>query len=163
MANVSSCYYPATFLPLRPLIPLPPYKKGPRSRLYLANQVLVFAAEELGYPYEVVDYDESLLAFGRGKRRVLVHKEILPLNDRAVDWAFEHKWLGYLVLAGASLPLPKTFLATSWDQIVKAAKKYKCDLIAMASHGRSGFTKLLLGSETTKVLSATSIPVLVLR
>lgn len=49
------------------------------------------------------------------------------------------------------------------DAIVKAAKKYKCDLIAMASHGRSGFTKLLLGSETTKVLSATSIPVLVLR
>lgn len=49
------------------------------------------------------------------------------------------------------------------DAIIKTAKKYKCDLIAMASHGRSGLTKLLLGSETTKVLSGTSIPVLVLR
>lgn len=49
------------------------------------------------------------------------------------------------------------------DAIVKTAKKYKCDLIAMASHGRSGLTKLLLGSETQKVLANTSIPVLVLR
>lgn len=49
------------------------------------------------------------------------------------------------------------------DAIVKAAKKYKCGLIAMASHGRSGLGKLLLGSETTKVLAATKIPVLVLR
>ncbi len=49
------------------------------------------------------------------------------------------------------------------DSIVKAAKKYKCDLIAMASHGRSGLTKLLLGSETQKVLAKTGIPVLVLR
>jgi nucleotide-binding universal stress UspA family protein len=49
------------------------------------------------------------------------------------------------------------------DAIVKAAKKSKCDLIAMASHGRSGFSKLLLGSETQKVLAGTSIAVLVLR
>lgn len=49
------------------------------------------------------------------------------------------------------------------DAIVKTAKKYKCDLIAMASHGRSGLTKLLLGSETQKVLAKTTIPVLVLR
>lgn len=49
------------------------------------------------------------------------------------------------------------------DAIVKAANKYKCDLIAMASHGRSGLTKLLLGSETQKVLAGTRIPTLVIR
>lgn len=49
------------------------------------------------------------------------------------------------------------------DAIVKAAKKNKCDLIAMASHGRSGFSKLLIGSETQKVLAGTNIAVLVLR
>lgn len=49
------------------------------------------------------------------------------------------------------------------DAIVKAAKKYKCDLIAMASHGRSGLSRMLLGSETQKVLAHTTIPVLVLR
>ncbi len=49
------------------------------------------------------------------------------------------------------------------DAIVKAAKKYKCDMISMASHGRSGLSKLLLGSETQKVLAGTNIAVLVLR
>jgi len=49
------------------------------------------------------------------------------------------------------------------DAIVRAAKKYKCDLIAMASHGRSGLSKLLIGSETQKVLANTKIAVLVLR
>ena len=49
------------------------------------------------------------------------------------------------------------------DAIVKAAKKYKCDLIAMASHGRSGLSKLLLGSEAQKVLASTTIPTLILR
>jgi len=48
-------------------------------------------------------------------------------------------------------------------EIVKAAKENGCDLICMASHGRRGFSRLLLGSETTKVLSHTTIPVLVLR
>lgn len=49
------------------------------------------------------------------------------------------------------------------DAIVKAAKKYRCDLIAMASHGRSGLSKLIAGSETQKVLAGTKVPVLVLR
>ncbi len=49
------------------------------------------------------------------------------------------------------------------DAIVKAARKYKCDLIFMGSHGRSGLSKLLLGSQTSKVLSQSRIPVLVHR
>lgn len=49
------------------------------------------------------------------------------------------------------------------DEIVKAARKHKCDLIFMGSHGRSGISKLLLGSQTSKVLSQARIPVLVHR
>lgn len=49
------------------------------------------------------------------------------------------------------------------DAIVKAARKHRCDLIYMGSHGRSGFTKLLLGSQTSKVLALSRIPVLVHR
>lgn len=48
-------------------------------------------------------------------------------------------------------------------EIVKAAKNNRCDLIFMASHGRRGISRLLLGSETNKVLSHTTIPVLVTR
>lgn len=49
------------------------------------------------------------------------------------------------------------------DAIVKAAKRYKCDVVFMASHGRSGLSKLILGSETSKVLANTKIPVVVWR
>ena len=47
--------------------------------------------------------------------------------------------------------------------IVDAAHALGCDLIVMASHGRRGISALLLGSETTKVLTHSTIPVLVYR
>ena len=49
------------------------------------------------------------------------------------------------------------------EAIIAAAKKHKCDLIVMASHGRRGIKRLLLGSETQQVLTHSHIPVLVLR
>ena len=50
-----------------------------------------------------------------------------------------------------------------YEAIVKTAKKGKCDLIVMSSHGRRGLAGLLIGSETQKVLTHTTIPVLVVR
>jgi len=49
------------------------------------------------------------------------------------------------------------------EAILAAAKKNKCDLVVMASHGRKGLKRLLLGSETQHVLTHGNIPVLVLR
>jgi nucleotide-binding universal stress UspA family protein len=50
-----------------------------------------------------------------------------------------------------------------YEEIINAARKRKCDLIMMASHGRRGMAGLLLGSETSKVLTHSKIPVLVVR
>jgi nucleotide-binding universal stress UspA family protein len=50
-----------------------------------------------------------------------------------------------------------------FEAIIDAAKQHGCDLIVMASHGRRGIAGLLLGSETTKVLTHSKIPVLVCR
>ena len=47
--------------------------------------------------------------------------------------------------------------------IIDTAAAKKCDLIVMASHGRRGVAALVLGSETTKVLTHSTIPVLVCR
>ena len=47
--------------------------------------------------------------------------------------------------------------------IIAAAKKHTCDLIVMASHGRKGMGRVLLGSETLDVLTHSHIPVLILR
>ena len=49
------------------------------------------------------------------------------------------------------------------DAIISAAKKHESNLIVMASHGRKGIKRLLLGSETQHVLTHTELPVLVLR
>lgn len=49
------------------------------------------------------------------------------------------------------------------DAILATAKKQQCDLIVMASHGRKGITRLLLGSETQHVLTHATVPVLILK
>ena len=50
-----------------------------------------------------------------------------------------------------------------YEAIVKTAEDRECDLIAMASHGRSGIKAILLGSQTQKVLVHSKMPVLIFR
>ena len=50
-----------------------------------------------------------------------------------------------------------------WEAILDHAKAQGCDLVVMASHGRRGVSALLLGSETQKVLTHSTLPVLVVR
>jgi nucleotide-binding universal stress UspA family protein len=49
------------------------------------------------------------------------------------------------------------------DAILNTIKKQGCDLVVMASHGRKGIKRLLLGSETQHVLTHATVPVLVLK
>ncbi len=49
------------------------------------------------------------------------------------------------------------------EGIVEEAKARKCDLIVMASHGRRGFARFLLGSQAVRVLTHSPVPVLVCR
>jgi nucleotide-binding universal stress UspA family protein len=56
------------------------------------------------------------------------------------------------------LHVPNAHPATA---IIETAKSGGCDLIVMASHGRRGLRKLFLGSQTSEVLAAGNIPVLV--
>jgi nucleotide-binding universal stress UspA family protein len=56
------------------------------------------------------------------------------------------------------LHVPNAYAATA---IIETAKSRGCDLIVMASHGRRGLRKLLLGSQTSEVLADGSVSVLV--
>jgi len=47
--------------------------------------------------------------------------------------------------------------------IIEAAGERGVDLIVMSSHGRSGFARLLLGSEANEVVSKSTVPVLICR
>jgi nucleotide-binding universal stress UspA family protein len=49
------------------------------------------------------------------------------------------------------------------EGILKAAREAGCDLIVMASHGRRGVERLLLGSQAMKVMAASTVPVLICR
>ena len=53
--------------------------------------------------------------------------------------------------------------SSAYEGIINTAKKQKCDLIFMASHGRRGISRLLMGSVTQQVLTHTKIPVVVYR
>jgi nucleotide-binding universal stress UspA family protein len=69
-------------------------------------------------------------------------------------------------LGGSAGVTCRTVAAVSdipFQAIIDAASNAGCDLIFMASHGRRGITGLLLGSETQKVLTHSTIPVLVYR
>lgn len=50
-----------------------------------------------------------------------------------------------------------------YESIIEAANKHGCDVIAMGSHGHGGVKQFLVGSETTRVLSHTKLPVVVYR
>lgn len=55
------------------------------------------------------------------------------------------------------------FADAPFEAIIKVATRASCDLIVMGSRGNGAVKQLLVGSETTRVLSHTRIPVLVYR
>lgn len=65
--------------------------------------------------------------------------------------------------AGVACETASLEAAQPWRGIVDHAEGVKADLIVMASHGRKGVSALLLGSETQKVLTHSTVPVLVVR
>ena len=50
-----------------------------------------------------------------------------------------------------------------YEAIIATATDRRCDLIVMASHGRSGLSAVVLGGVTNKVLTHTRVPVLVVQ
>ena len=65
--------------------------------------------------------------------------------------------------AGVPFASVVTKASTAYEGIIDAAKKRKCDVIFMASHGRRGLSRLMMGSVTQKVLAHSRIPVVVYR
>ena len=65
--------------------------------------------------------------------------------------------------AGVPFASVVTRASAAYEGIIKAAKKRKCDAIFMASHGRRGLSRLIMGSVTQKVLTHSRIPVVVYR
>jgi len=109
-------------------------------------------------PYEVPVYAEGT----KIRRRSLPREAVLKNSEKQAG----------RVLAAAEKKAKAAKVATerAWaisgsprHAIAEIAGKRGCDLIVMGSHGRTGLSRLLLGSETHGVLARVKIPVLVVR
>ncbi len=65
--------------------------------------------------------------------------------------------------AGVSCETHTSLSFLPYEEIIRAAEEYKCDVIFIASHGRRGLSRLVAGSQTQKVLAYSKVPVVVLR
>jgi nucleotide-binding universal stress UspA family protein len=102
----------------------------------------VFATGEVGAAFPVEEYERSIEANAA--------KVLSDVANRA---------------KAVGVPCVTKYLKDQFpaDGIIAAAKEAGCDLIVMASHGRSGVTRLLLGSQANKVVTHSHIPVLICR
>ena len=114
-----------------------------------------------------------------GSEIVLVHVFVeppsygepsLPVNsawqaiESARKWVEEEleKWAGAARAKGISV---RTFVRTGspYQEIVDLATDERADLVAMGTHGRSGVSRLLLGSVADRVIRLAPCPVLTVR
>jgi nucleotide-binding universal stress UspA family protein len=65
--------------------------------------------------------------------------------------------------AGVACTTRHVIASSPWESILEAAGEVGADVIVMASHGRRGMSALLLGSETSRVLTHSTLPVVVVR
>ena len=105
-------------------------------------------------PYTVTAVDTFTLV-GSQEEFEMTSQEIA---DRALEQA---KMAGEA--AGVAIDPVQEVHDQPYRAIIDCALANGCDLIVMASHGRRGVSALLLGSETNKVLTHSTIPVLVYR
>ncbi len=105
-------------------------------------------------PYRVASMDAVLVSVGEDEYEA----ESRRISDQALALA---------KAAADAAGVPCETIRDVHDQpyraIIDTAHARNCDLIVMASHGRRGMSALLLGSETVKVLTHSTIPVLVYR
>jgi nucleotide-binding universal stress UspA family protein len=99
---------------------------------------------------------------------VLSHRRVMSMQEHE-ERAKEHAQTVLDAIArraaaaGVEYDSDYTLCDRPHEAIIDAAKKHGCDLIFMASHGRSGLAEFLHGSETRAVLTHSTIPTLVYR
>ena len=103
----------------------------------------------------------------RGNDESIAFRMVSPQEHAASVKQAADRILNAVKKASAEAGVPCSCSYSTGDypylKIVEAANRNRCDLILMATHGRRGISKLLLGSETTKVLAHSTIPVMVCR
>lgn len=108
----------------------------------LPSYGIVVAAEWASSPTAFAEYHDAIFAAAQE----ILHKAKTAANAAHVENAAIH-------VENQSPALG----------ILEAAAKRNCDLIVIASHGRRGVNKILLGSQAAEIISRSDIPVLVIK
>lgn len=113
------------------------------SVVYVTSAPPTFYASEIGWSVPADIYDE--ISVGHAK----MAQQIFDNADK---------------LAG--VPIKQTVHiedSGAAEGILEAAQKVGADLIVMASHGHRGIDRLILGSQAARVLSHSTLPVLIVK
>jgi nucleotide-binding universal stress UspA family protein len=132
-------------------------RKAVRAGIALAKET---GATIIGY-YAVEAIERLYYSEGRSARPISIEALQKRLNEQGEQFLAEIKKAADA--AGVACETVMTSPAAPYQGIIDAAKKKKCDVIFMATHGRGELASLLLGSVTQKVLTQSKIPVLVYR
>lgn len=117
--------------------------RGVRYAWHLAKEL---GAELIVFNVVVVDESNAI-----DKREMTQHK--LRLDEYVVDKLAE---------AGAGVKMRQMVVGGQpYGAIVDCAESERVDLIVMSSHGRTGLSRMLIGSVTDKILRGAPCPVLV--
>ena len=108
--------------------------------------------------YYAVELIEPLYVGGRAFAREGIEDNAREAGQQLVDAIGKMAKAARVPFASVVTTAPSVY-----GGIIAAARKQKCDLICMASHGHSGLTKLIMGSVTQNVLTHSRIPVVVYR
>lgn len=115
---------------------------GAKATIVTVSDMWATSALATAGPETIAQYDEAV----RAAAKDVLDEAARFATDTGVDYETRH--------------IPNRYPA---DAIVETAQDVGADLIVMASHGRRGLRRMLLGSQTTQVLTASTVPVLVVR
>ncbi len=120
-------------------------------------------AKAFGAKATVITVSESILPYaGAGEVSATVYQDYAAIQKDAADRALEAaRAAGERI--GVAVDGVWLENVSPADGIVETATERGCDLIAMASHGRRGLRRLILGSVAAEVLARSPVPVLVAR
>jgi len=132
-------------------------RKGIKTGVALAKAL---GASVVGY-YAVEPIEQLYYSLGESARAGKVEAIEKRLRDLGMQYVDQIRKAA--TAAGVAAEVVMTSSSDPFHGIVEAARKQRCDVICMASHGRGQVVSALLGNVTQKVLAHSDIPVLVCR
>ena len=109
-------------------------------------------------PLHSMDHEPSVADDMPEESKKFVHEFLTAGNETSLEAASS-----VARRAGVTFEALKVEHEHVYQGIIDTAESTQCGLIVMASHGRRGVSAIILGSETSKVLTHSKIPVLVYR